>query len=963
MNKKTIDKSPAPEALRRAANLGRGLCRGTRQAAKTPPADRPAAPAPPVRRGGRLVASSLAAIVLALGLWPSRAQLGPTPLLIPLASMFADGDTLSSDLTTSALWIGDDVTGLPGYLAVGNAGFFSDPPPSFPWAAAGGVFNVAPGPVAAPDQSLIFTAGIQGISGGAIVIGKGMNLVDVLIPCYWGGNGIMSGPPPQHYSGPLAAFGLFSHVHFEVRVEAADSVGFSPSAATYTAQAGWTVLATAALDVFNAAYDNPNTSYPGNPGLPDTVINLNADGSYSVTVPPMFPAASVSVPQPATGWNCYQWEVPVPLPQKVVNVLRVAVYASLYATPEDSQNGGYIPGRWFEFPDPLMYYGQLWPLLQPLSNPSYPSLDSLFEMANDNGYDDYDFAINTINAVDNGTLPGSFLPVGEVVTDQRGPAVLSSVQQVVGTVMSEPGDQHLWDYSPNMVVAVEPENLLPYDFLPYGIIYNPPGNYSGVAEISTASYSTIMSFTTSQGTSMQTADVQGTSFTLGAQASISTTYFSVPVAAQATWSSGSSTVNTTSDTTANTTTLSGSETAGYGLGSCSLNCTSLMPQGYAAGARNPTLWPLAPDATDATLGSPWNDAFWYDQIWIIPYPVFASWTLPSATGGTPIPTAQLVGFLQAGQLNAKAAIPYQVRCLYCAAQSQQYCWDDHWQFALSPDECAALLQMDPFFKGSTADGTHMWQGVKPSDVDLNRFIELRQFPVEDGQDGTFCLGQNSVVSWADNQTTSLANQQSASSGFTFNLNLAGSGANYSSSQSQQNGFQVSYSTQQGSSLGQAVTTCGVLRDNGTDIDPTTHKPKNPGGFAGRNVPDVYFDLTFGSFLVQDANEPPPDGTDYTSWPGFCDGCNVTPGPFAPILKPIQFRQQVVSPALSEGLALQWELEHSIQGLNFNPGLAGTTNLAGPRYWLPPGAQWPAGPGRAPPLPPPPGFPPPGFPPP
>ncbi len=961
MNTTIMQKSPATQPVAARARAS-GSPYPVRSAASIPPCASPSrAPTRAVQRLAGLAAAALAAIAPALGPGPAGAQTGP--FLEPVASIYVNADVLdqnwdSGEPYQTLMW----QLGLGEYPSIADAGFYSDPPPVFPRTEAFSLYDVSPASVAAPYESLINPhAGVQGATGGgALVIGNGTKVFYIDIPCYWGGNGSPEGPLS---SGGIGAFGsLFSHIHYEVRVEAADSVGFTPSAATYTAQAGWTVLTTAALDVFNAAYDDPNNpaysqmqvpsyAYTPQPGVPDTVINLNQDGSYSVNEVAGDPQWYLGPVAVGGGYQGYIWHVAVGFPQKVVNILRIAVYASLYATPEDGQNGGgYCCGRMFEFPDPFFYYDQLPSKLQTL-DPQSPSLTR-------------DIAMAQVNSLYSN-------PAGEAMTDQLGPTDLSSVQQVVGTVMSEPGDEHLWDYSPNMTVAVLPDNLLTYDFLPYGIIYNPPGNYSGVAQTSTATFSTIMSFATSQGSQQQTANVQGTSFTLGAQGSVGAGFFKAPFGVGATWSQGSSTVNTTSGTTANTTTLSGSETAGYGLGSCSVGCTTLMPQGYAAGARNPTLWPLAPDATDATLGSPWNDAFWYDQIWIIPHPVFATWTLPSATGGTPIPTAQLVGFLQAGQLSAKTAIPYQVRCLYCAAQSHQYCWDEHWQFALSPDECMALLQMDPFYAGSTYSsgstwqGPNMWQGVKPSDVDPSRFIELRQFPVVDGQDGTFCLSQNSVVSWADNQTTSLANQQSTSSGFTFNLNQAGSGVNYTSSQSQQNGVQVTYSTQQGSSLGQAVTTCGVLRDNGTDIDSITHKPKNPGGFAGPNVPDVYFDLTFGSFLVQDANEPAPDGTDYTSWPGFCADCNLTASDSVLVLRPESVsEEQAFLESESEGpLGTLWALEDSTALRDFLASQASTNSVNGaqPVYWLPPGTQWPARGGSAPLLPPPPGFPPPsGF---
>jgi hypothetical protein len=261
-----------------------------------------------------LLAIALAALLL-IAAAPQALSQTPYPLLLPVASIFVDGNQNNcSDYN---------------YLKNVNDAFFADPPADF-WAPGTGLVDLPLNSVN-PSENMILTSapfGGQAVPGGGAYVIDG-NVLYLGICCYWN-NGF--------YSYPCAFLEAFPYIHFQARVEAAQPLpagGFADNEITGT----WDLVTNVGLDVLcldadiNDVYpqyaasdtiiSQPNVSDPWTtiqtgPGLPDPVVETWAPDAF----------ASAQSEQSAA---CL-WVIRIVLPQALTR-LRVGLQAQNFATP------------------------------------------------------------------------------------------------------------------------------------------------------------------------------------------------------------------------------------------------------------------------------------------------------------------------------------------------------------------------------------------------------------------------------------------------------------------------------------------------------------------------------------------------------------------------------------------------------------------------------------------------------
>ncbi len=811
----------------------------------------------------RLCAGCLAASLLIETAARSMAQ--GVSGLIPAASMAVSGNELSAVRNPWDQNYNSDSS--PKALDTADGAFFSDPPATY-W--PGSIYSVtpvtytdplqaarqafltmfensgAPGPPA-PGSGFPTWVPLGGITNAAgtveaMVLGAPTNAVYLTVPCYW--DGIGSGETVN------------SHFHFEVRVEAAangnasttttggvtlpaaggtvqvpvtstaamqttllntsitvggyevilDSID-SPTqitvlnniaansntnvpggAAVFFAASAFAPLTNATLDVYAATNDWSGLQPPGQ----STVITASADPNnpWDFSAPPGIPEPTILFPvnpsSPAS-WHGYPWVVSVLLPYPKT-ALRVGVYAAIYTTGHDESLTGSYAGLWQEFPNPWYYAGKFIP--DPMQW----------------GELDYTQAMGVV--LTNGPV---YDPLG------------------VGTITNEPGDAHLWDYSPPFTVAIPPTSVQTAKFMPYTIIYAPPGNGSTAGFQTASSFSTSFSLQFGQASQSTLANVQGSDFHFDGEGSLKfgDTGIKLSLGGQDAQSSQFSLVDTVQDSQGTTETYANGMTSSAGI------------QGYGAGGK-PASYSLPPG--DQGL-STWDEPFWYDLIDVILDPAFAFWVSPAPGGSANEPVAisasQIIGFADNPPVHAQL----RVRDLYCSVLGRTgYTINkpDGSTLTLTPDDCESLLQLDPFFALGQSQAA-------PLDSHPERFVPCY------GQAGSTAPVTyiQSISDWEQRMTseqaskgygTQTATNGSSSSSISVSLSqMGGFGGGSSYANSQQNSVTMSFGSQQAASAQYATTASVSLVDSGGF----------PQGFR------IYWDSLFGSICVQDAAEPGP----------------------------------------------------------------------------------------------------------
>lgn len=739
----------------------------------------------------------------------------------------------------------------PGvYPTTMNAAFFADPPLYFDNSgqAVGGLFNVGTPLGAGPWQEMVPNSiGVQegAAAGGALVVEA--NVVDIVIPCYWNGG----------YGAETC-----SHIHFEARVEALsgqattttagqttlgavgatfslpvasaaqappaligqnirvaghavvlkqinaspndsadqitvqnmipENVGVAvPTGATVVFPLQWTQLTNAALDIYAAAYDTPNNGYTPPQGVPDTIVTF-ANDAYNVSPPQGFPA-TVFAPEGEGGRGV--WSFPVVLPQ-TVDSLRIAVYAALYSTPEDwAEVGGLAGAPAGEFPSVAYYADQL-------------------------GLPDTESRQNEISTITAHPPPD---PAG------------------AGRIASEPGDTHLWDYSPTFTIGIAPTAFLPAGYMVYTVMYMPPGDQSSVAFQTSESYSTSVSYQLNGQNTTTATSVTSDQLTLGTK---TVSYFGIDLsdlkdAAGITFSSGFTATETVQGTTQFQEQFTQSATATWGLGSCGKGWTVTNP----------------PPPGDA-LTSVWQEPFWQDTIVVLPSPIFAVWNAPPIGGAQALSAVQVLGFANQGAIDP---IALQVSDLYChvLSNSRLYVFFPDFVFELSPQDCAVLLNLDPFFAGATwnygAGAPTMWQGEQPDLVDPSRFVRYLIGNSTTLPAGKPLPGSLTATVAQQLQAEQIANSSASSQASTTTAINLGTVVSASQQNQQQTTVAMTYQSQVTQNASTSVESCFTLLDSG-----------------GLNFVEVYYDALYGGFCFWDPNQPQPTSSPAElGMPPFC----------------------------------------------------------------------------------------------
>jgi hypothetical protein len=414
------------------------------------------------------------------------------------------------------------------------------------------------------------------------------------------------------------------------------------------------------------------------------------------------------------------------------------------------------------------------------------------------------------------TSPGWSFPNGSVYASQVGQQPLD--HQNVGTIISDATAGHNWDTSPAFQVIIAPTYFGQMHALPYTIIYTPPGNNSDVQFKTTSTYGTMMGFQVQNQTQVQVANVVGQSFKIGANYSFNLAGVDLGpnsqagINAAATFGNQITTTSTVQTQTNNTETLT-----------INSSLATTFEENVAKG--NPP-----PPAGDQVQR--WEEPFWGDMIDVIINPVFAIWSYPSLGEGEPaFSAAQVIAYGQGSQ--SDLLLP--VNSLYYAVLVGTNYTVPSTTNTFTPQECAALLNLDPFYSGGA------WQGAS---LDPARFVLIsapgnslpnvsRKY---DSTETTSYQSQLQVTGQYGNTTANQSGQNSAT--FGGNIGPISGSATLNQQQTATTNIQVQYQSQVQTNIGNSVESVVTIQDS-----------------ASLGSMKVYQDLVFGGLAVQDPNEP------------------------------------------------------------------------------------------------------------
>jgi len=371
-----------------------------------------------------------------------------------------------------------------------------------------------------------------------------------------------------------------------------------------------------------------------------------------------------------------------------------------------------------------------------------------------------------------------------------------------GTIVS--GSRHEWLASSPFQVNLLPTQLFSADYMPYGIIYMPPGNQSHENFESYQSYGVGTSFSVGNQNSTQIANVQGTSFSLGLKVGFS------GVSGGGGVTVSSSTIQTSGITSSNNQTES-------------VSLTTTWKSGWGIAApTNPQL--PASDALQAT-----EEPFWNDRIIVIPNPIYAVWNYASSTEQPGFSAAQLVAYDNSGE-------PVSIAKLFAGAAQNGY---SDGRVSLTSADCTALLALDPFYVAG-------WQGAAPP---VGRAVPATSNPSAVSGNGYWLFDTKTLAQsqQATSQSQGSSQGQGSGNATSIGYSVAGNGVSFQNGQTTVNTLTTTYTATQTNTTGNGIEVGGQIEDTGT-------LPEK-GSPAGASDIQVWLDTVFGGVMFQDPNEP------------------------------------------------------------------------------------------------------------
>lgn len=430
-----------------------------------------------------------------------------------------------------------------------------------------------------------------------------------------------------------------------------------------------------------------------------------------------------------------------------------------------------------------------------------------------------------------------------------------------------PTARQAWAYYALNVVRA-PLAQIQLNTLPWGIIYEPPGDQSTATVSFNDLYNTTFTLMNGSGvTNKTTADNSGQ-----ISGSIALTVSASEGANAGASAGGSVALGTNWDTTTMTsfgTTKSDSEasqgTTSFTFGNTVGPIASLVP---GSGATCPSESSCVPLISDANAYA--NEPFWQDLFLLTIHPQFAIWEqlagkrVTVMTGAVPV-----LGGLTVADLAACAtghgAIPginscevdasdYQIK----AANGKDITYDTSKLIVkVTPHEAANLLKLDPFYGAG--------QSLKSLGVRATTPIASPSYGARAGNDPK--SANLNVANTQESTQTSMGTTQYAASvtsvkgnsssfGLSLGVSILSESLTIGSAEKTTNetDTQVSYSDLTAVSATKTTTANGMLADsdnlNGND-------PKGHGPLPQKPSVAVYFDRTFGGFMFVDPFAPGP----------------------------------------------------------------------------------------------------------
>ena len=407
------------------------------------------------------------------------------------------------------------------------------------------------------------------------------------------------------------------------------------------------------------------------------------------------------------------------------------------------------------------------------------------------------------------TAPDWSFPNGLIYAPQVGQQLFD--HQNVGTIISDATAGHNWDVSPAFQVIIAPTYFGQMHALPYTIIYTPPGNNSDVQFTTTSTYGTAMGFQVQNQTQTQVANVVGESFKIEEKDTFNLAGVNLGINESGTFGNQITTTSTVQTQTNNTETLT-----------INSSLKTTFEENIAKG--NPP-----PPAGDQVQR--WEEPFWGDLIDVIINPVFAIWSYPSLGVGEPaFSAAQVIAYGQGSQ--SDLLLP--VSSLYYAVLDGTNYTVLSTTNTFTPQECAALLNLDPFYSGGA------WQGAS---LDPARFALISApgnfLPnVSRKYDSTETTSYQSQLQVTGQSGNATANQSQNSVALGGTIGPITGSATVNNQQTTTTTIQVQYQSQVQTNIGDSVESVVTIQDS-----------------ASLGSMKIYQDLVFGGLAVQDPNEP------------------------------------------------------------------------------------------------------------